>query len=295
MTSVRLLTFLAPLLALGAVPAAAQDNPVGKIDRQVTELLGEDARLIVGGGIGGITQPYVGADSVRYVPEPLIIYQNEELEFIGRTLGYTLFSREDEAAETALKVKAIAQWRFFGHKAGQDSDFLEGMAKRRGTGEAGLRAEYEFGRGQASVAAIADVLSRHGGYEVEARASYELSTWLPLSVRPNVGVRYQSSSLADYYFGVDPEEALIQVAADVQPDQDLIVRPAYEVGDAVTPFVGVVARQSVSPKVAFVGGFDLTLLDEDVKDSPIVDADTQLFAFLGLIYVFGDAAADAAH
>lgn len=274
--------------------AAAQDNPVGKIDRGVMDVLGEDARLIVGGGLGAITQPYVGADSVRYVPEPLIIYQNEQLEFIGRTLGYTLIDREDEAADTAFKLKAIGQWRFFGHKAGDTSPALAGMDKRTGTGELGLRAEYEFGRGQASVAGVADVLSRHGGYELEARASYELSTWLPLSVRPNAGLRYQSSSLVDYYFGVDPEEALIQ---NNVAEGDAIIRPAYEVDAAFTPFVGVTARQSVHPKVAVVGGFDLNFLDGTVQDSPIVDDDMQLFAFLGMIYVFGDpmGGVDAGH
>ena len=281
-----LLCGLAGLALLG--PAAAQDSPVGKLDREVMEVLGDDVRLIVGGGLGAITQPYVGADDVRYVPEPLIIFQNERFEFIGRTLGFQLWSNEH------VDLTAIGEWRFFGHDAGKDSPFLEGMAQRDGTAEAGLRAEFERGRAQGSLAAKADILSRHGGYELEARASYELSTWVPLSVRPNAGVRFQSNSLTDYYFGVDPEEALIQTA--VQPDPNLIVRPAYEVDDAVTPFVGVTARQSLSRKVAVVGGFDLNFLSETVQDSPIVDAETQLFAFIGMIYIFGDASgADAAH
>ena len=287
----RLVLAAAALACAHAAPAAAQDSPLGKIDRGIVDLLGEDSLLIVGGGLGAITQPYAGADSVRYVPEPLIIVQKDKFEFIGRTFGYELYEHDE------VTVKAIAQWRFFGHKAGDTSDVLQGMDKRTGTGEVGLRAEYDFGRGAASVQAVADALSRHGGYEVEARASYELSTWAPLSIRPNGGVRYQSSSLTDYYFGVDPEEALTQEFVCIQAPCDLpplVIRPAYEVGDAITPFVGVTARQSVHPKVAFVGGFDLTFLDGTVQDSPIVDDDAQLFAFLGLIYVFGDAADIAA-
>lgn len=281
---------LAACLLAATGGAAAQDNPVGRIDREVTGLIGEEARLIVGGGIGGITQPYVGTDAVRYVPEPLIIFQRDRFEFIGRSVGLELWSNDE------LSVNALAQWRFFGHDAGDDSDFLAGMDERKGTGELGFRVEYELqeGRGQVSAAAIADALSRHGGWEVEARASYELSTWAPLSVRPNAGVRYQSSSLADYYFGVDPEEARIDDVTVAQVGVEPIVRPAYEVGDVVTPFVGLVARQSVHPKVAVVGGFDLNVLDQEVRDSPIVDEDVQLFAFIGLIYVFGDSAAIAA-
>lgn len=283
--------FLAGLFAAAGGTAAAQDNPIGRIDSEVTGLIGEDANLIVGGGLGAITQPYVGAKGVKYVPEPLIIFQSDRFEFIGRSIGFELWSNEH------LAVNALGQWRFFGHDGGGDSDFLAGMDERKSTGELGFRVEYEIqeGRGQVSGAAVADALSRHGGWEVEARASYELSTWAPLSVRPNGGVRYQSSSLADYYFGVDPEEALIQ--ANASPgitDDGLIVRPAYDVGDVLTPFVGLVARQSVHPKVAVVGGFDLNLLDEEVRDSPIVDEDVQLFAFIGMIYVFGDAASIAA-
>ena len=77
---------VALVVALSLVTsAAAQDAPLGKLDSDVQDLIGEDARLIVGGGLGAITQPYVGADSVRYVPEPLIIYHRERMEFIGRT------------------------------------------------------------------------------------------------------------------------------------------------------------------------------------------------------------------
>ena len=289
----RVLASLAAAAAVVALaPAAAQDSPVGDFDRAVTDVLGEDARLIVGGGLGVISQPYLGADDIRYVPEPLIIYQNERFEFIGRTLGYELWSNE------SVDVAAIGEWRFFGHDAGDDSPFLEGMSKRKGTAEAGLRARFGKERLQGSLAAKADILSRHGGYELEARASYELSTWRPLSVRPNGGVRYQSDSLADYYFGVDPEEALNRVCTAVVGDGCVAIdRPAYETGAAVTPFVGVTARQSLTPKVAVVGGFDHIFLADTVQDSPIVDASGQTFAFLGMIYVFGNAggAADAAH
>ena len=282
--------FLASLAALCAAPAAAQDSPVGKLDRAVTNVIGEDARLIVGGGVGAITQPYVGADDVQYIPEPLIIYQRDRFEFIGRTVGWQLF------AQDGFDLTAIGEWRFFGHDAGDDSPFLAGMDKRKGTGELGLRAAYDTERFGASLTGKADALSRHGGYEIQARMSYELSTWRPLSVRPNGGIRYQSDSLTDYYFGVDPEEALGVACVSIGPDCPLAIRPAYEVDDAITPFVGVTARQSVSPKWAVVGGFDLNFLPDTVTESPIVRDDTQLFAFAGLIYVFGNAeAAGAGH
>ena len=99
----RALALAACLAAGWAAPAGAQDSPLGKIDRGIVNLLGEDSLLIVGGGLGAITQPYAGADSVRYVPEPLIIAQKGKFEFIGRTFGYELYEHDE------VTVKAIAR------------------------------------------------------------------------------------------------------------------------------------------------------------------------------------------
>jgi outer membrane protein len=289
----RMYCFLVGLAALVPVSAAAQTSPLGTFDREVTKFLPKDARLVVGGGLGMISQPYVGTDTVRFVPEPLLVFQTEKFSFVGRTLAYEFLEKEN------MSVSAIAEWRFFGHDGGEDSPFLEGMEERKGTAELGLRAEYEMGPTHFSATFRADALSRHDGYELELRASNELSSWRPLSVRPNIGLRFQTQGLTNYYFGVRENEALtgtldISGAADTS-DPAGLARPAYRPDGAFTPFVGLTARQSVSPKFAAVGGFDLNLFDKTVTDSPIVEESTQMFAFVGLIYVFGDTEATSGH
>jgi outer membrane protein len=276
------------LATLAPVSAVAQTSPLGTFDREVSRFLPKDAQLVVGGGLGMISQPYVGTDTVRFVPEPLLVFQTEKFSFVGRTLAYEFFEKED------LAVSGIAEWRFFGHDGGKDSPFLEGMEERKGTAEIGMRAEYEMGPTHFSATFRADALSRHQGYELELRASNELSSWRPLSVRPNIGLRFQSQDLTNYYFGVRDDEALPVTPANGSGPASS-ARPAYRTEDAFTPFVGLTARQSVSPKFAAVGGFDLNFFNKTVTDSPIVEESTQMFAFVGLIYVFGDAEATSGH
>jgi outer membrane protein len=270
----------------------AQTSPLGTFDREVTEFLPEGARLVAGGGLGMISQPYTGADTVRFVPEPLVVFQSEKFSFVGRTLAYRLYD------DDIFSFSAIAEWRFFGHDGGEDSPFLIGMEERKGTAEVGFRAEVEREKTHLAATARTDALSRHGGFELEGRISYELSSWAPLSVRPNAGVRYQSGDLTNYYFGVERDEAITpgqigQRALDAAGGDPArlgdIFRPAYRPDSAATTFLGLTARQSITPKFAAVGGFDLNFLDRTVRDSPIVEEDIQLFSFVGLIYIFGDA------
>ena len=283
-----------PLALLAAAllvsPALAQDGGViGEIDRTVdgfvTGIAGE-GRLVGGVGVGMTSRPYTEADDeVGFFPIPIVSYQSERFEFIGKTLEAQLFELDRVA------FSAVGDWRFQGYDA-EDSPALTGMDDRSGTLELGARAKTTAFGVQVAGTALADVLSRHGGYELDLRASFELSRWRPLSVRPLAGVRYQSSSLADYYFGVDPEEAAVPIACPAASGRDCpaspsIVRPAYETGDAVVPFVGVTARQALSRKVLVAGALQWDFLPSDITDSPIVEEDSQFFAFVGLAYAFG--------
>ncbi|MBB4659147.1 MipA/OmpV family protein [Parvularcula dongshanensis] len=270
-------TFL--LTVLGALPAAAQPGLLQDLDDTVTDIFGE-AAFVAGAGVGITTLPYRDIeDGTEIFPIPLISYQSERFEFVGKTL-------EAELYETSgLAFSAVADWRFQGYKA-KNSPYLTGMDDRKGTLEVGGRIKTDALGAQFSLTGLVDALSRHGGYELSAQASYELSSWRPLSLRPVGGVRYQSSNLSDYYFGVDPEEALI--ANCVQ--EPCPFRPAYETGDAFVPFAGVVARQALSYKIALFAQADYSFLPDSQTNSPIVEDDGRFSLFVGAVYIFGDAA-----
>ena len=271
-------------LSLGASHAAAQDGIIGAIDDRVTSLAG-DATIIAGGGVGVVSQPYAGVeDGGRVFPIPMISYQAERFRFEGKTLSAQLFATDQVA------FAAIADWRFQSYDA-EDSPVLEGMDDRDGTLEAGARVTGALGDLALSASVLADLLSRHGGYELNATAAYELSDWRPLSVRPFVGLRYQSDSLADYYYGVDPEEALSQVCTQVVGTGCVAFdRFAYETGAALVPTIGISARQALSRKWAVYGQATYDAFPEEITDSPIVSEDGLTSAFVGIVYLFGNAA-----
>lgn len=272
-----------------AGPVAAQDGVIGSIDDTVASLAG-DGRVIGGIGVGITTQPYAAADNeTRFVPIPLISYQSERFEFVGKTLEAQLY--ETSGLPLNLAFSTVADWRFQSYDA-DDSPQLTGMDDRDGTLEVGGRVKTDALGVQLSGTVLADALSRHGGYEITGQASFELSSWRPLSVRPNVGVRYQSSNLADYYYGVDPEEAASPIVCTAVvgndcPDSVLFDRPAYETGDALLPFVGVTARQALSRKVIVVGSVSYEFFPDEIADSPIVEDSGRLFSFVGIAYAFG--------
>ena len=280
----RALAALAAPLALGT--AAAQTGVIRAIDDTVVRLAGE-GQVVAGLGAGFTSQPYRDVDdSVRSFAIPLITYQSERFEFVGKTLSAEVWKND------RIAVEALADWRFQSYDA-EDSPYLAGMDDRDGTLEAGGRVKTDALGVQVALTAKADLLSRQGGWEADLQASYELSSWRPLSVRPNVGLRYQSSSLADYYYGVDPEEGrlgTVCAASTDTPCTALDPRPAYEVDGAFTPYLGIQARQALSRKVAVAGAIDYAFLPGTITDSPIVSEEGQLFGFIGVVYLFGDIA-----
>lgn len=233
-------------------------------------------QVSVGIGLAATSQPYAGVDDrARLFPIPLITYRGSRLQFTGKTGQATLYQTRGQDID--VRVAAVADWRFQSYDA-DDSPILIGMDDRSGTLETGLRVGAQKGRYSASLTGLADTLSRHGGYQIDASVGADLVRSRTRGVSVNAGLRYQSSSLADYYFGVDPEEALIT---------DALVRPAYETGDAFLPSVGVTGRQALGDKVVLFGIAQYEFLPDAITDSPIVDQSGQVFAFAGVAYNFG--------
>jgi outer membrane protein len=93
------------------------------------------------------------------------------------------------------------------------------------------------------------------------------------TLRPEIGVSWQSSDLNDYYFGVDANE----VRAG---------RAAYEADASVTPFAGVQLEYAVSKQTHVIGGLGVGRLGDEISDSPIVDEGSVAGGYLGLTYTF---------
>jgi outer membrane protein len=231
----------------------------GTADAQVID--GRDTGNTLGVGVLWGTEPYVGVDNDVFV-FPTITWQIGRV-FVRETgLGFQI------AGDEHWSVDGFAEWRFEGYDA-DDSDFLDGMDDRDGTLDAGIayvRRSETFGKFAFSIGA--DTLDRHGGYQADI-------TWSKLTSFgvPSVRVAYYSSSLADYYFGVEANEAA--------PG-----RPAYAPGSSLIWNVNHSIGAPINKNWNWVANVGADFYPSDVSDSPIVDDDYRAYVFLGASYIF---------
>lgn len=232
-------------------------------------------------GIGALatTQPYRGyEEDTLLVIIPAISFERGRVWFQGKQLGLELTNPKSDGP---FELSAILDYRFQSYDTAE-SDVFFGMEDRDGTLEAGAVATYELGSGVRLLGqARFDVQGTHGGYDLTGQVEYGTKlakyTWL----RASFGLLFRSSEMQDYYFGVLPEEdfGLISSGPDFGETSIFVegvplVRPAYEVGETLNPFIGLSVRQALSRNLV-VGAFAThDFLPEEIKESPIIQEDT---------------------
>ena len=180
-----------------------------------------------------------------------------------------------------MVLEALLDLRFQAYND-DDSPALRFMVPRKPTLEGGGKLTYEFGDLDLSTQVRYDLLGEHQGYDVVTRADYDWRVFRGTWFRPYAGVSLRSANMIDYYFGVNPSEALDGsegVIVDGQP----FVRPTYLPGKSVNPFVGAQLRQGFSRKLFMIAFVHHHFYSDEIKESPIVANEGELAA--GLIFV----------
>ena len=244
------------VLGLVAVGVQAEQTPQ---ENQVKE-----AKWFVGAGAVVVSKPHIGVDAKIY-PIPLIGYEGERAYLRGIMAGYRLFKGE------RWSLGPILRPRFDGYEA-SDSTALTGMSDRDPSLDAGAEWSWRADWGLLGVSLVTDVLGKHHGQELEF--SYTaLFPYAGFEFVPSAALRWQSSNLTDYYYGVRTEEA----AAG---------RPAYAPGDTITPVVRLMVRRKLSEKWSALGAAQYEWYGSEITDSPIVDDDYVVSFMLGLTYAY---------
>lgn len=211
------------------------------------------------------TNPYRGADS-KILVLPLLAYEGERFFVRGINVGYHLVKQNN------LTLSLLSSYRIMAGYDSSDSDFLEGMADRDGTLEAGLQVSLATDLGRFSATLLSDVLDEHNGHEVKLTFSKRFPVQR-FSVIPFVSAIWQSSQLANYYYGVRSTEATI-------------ARPAYKVDSSVLVQTGLMANYMFRERWSINGRLDVTRLADEISDSPIVEDDFVTSAYVGIGYQF---------
>lgn len=232
----------------------------------------------VGGALLGGNNPYKDGDNMIALL-PTVAYKGERFHanlgnpgisfFRGAAdfggLGYSLYSTEN------FQIDLVGRLRMMGLDPDEEDEW-DGLDERKPGFDAGVSLLWQTAMGEFDLELLTDVSNRSDGQEVLLSYAYPIirGDW---TLRPEVGVSWQSSDLTDYYFGVDADE----VRAG---------RAAYEADASVTPFAGVQVEYAVSRQIHLIGGVGYGRLGDEISDSPIVDGGNVGGAYMGLTYTF---------
>lgn len=253
----RVVLVLSLLVSLAAaLPVRAQDAP------PVPE---KGTQWFVGIGAIASPRPYEGADAAVF-PVPVFGVRSGPFFFETIRTGFRVVNTKH------WKTDLLAQARFDGHEE-DDSPVLKGMEERRMSADAGVRVQGKWDHVETEFTAVTDVLSRHEGQELGVSVGRPIKAggW---TITPGVGARWLSDNLADYYYGVELDEA----TAD---------RPYYEVGSTINPRVEVkFFKPFAQRKWIFTSSVSMEWLGDEIRDSPIVDRSGTLGGFFAFIRTF---------
>lgn len=236
----------ASLLAAAALPAAAQQGNY----------------VSFGAGALVFDQVYVG-NNTEVTGLPFVQGQYGDFFLQGLTLGWS-FLRQD-----AYRLSLLGNFRLNSLESG-DLDPRLDIEERKQTFEGGLGISMPLTeRLLLDAHVLADLLDRHGGYEVGLRVSRPTLLG-DFVLAPSLGLNLLSEDFTAYYYGLKPGEAGFAAG--------------YEPGNVVVPQLGLSAFYPLTPRWTLTGLLGGRWLGSDIEDSPLVDSEWESTLFIGASY-----------
>lgn len=257
--SFSLMLLFTMLCMAASARAEGNDAPQDQMAQAATQ---SGSSWIFGAGLAVADRGYIGY-SREVTPIPLVFYHSGRFFFAGFSAGYMVSNSRHYRFSLILKPR-------INRLSASDSPQLAGIHARRWSldGDANLDV---FGAWGHLVTGVShDLLNRNDGSEATVGYRYplRLGNW---TLTPEFGVRWQSASLVNYYYGVSPAEAV--------PG-----RPAYTPGAATNPYLAAGLSTRIGSHWRFFGRIQYTRFASAIHDSPIVDRSGSAVTFIGLVY-----------
>ena len=230
----------------------------------------------VGVGVSIRSTLYAGEEN-RTLPFPLVNYEGERFYVTGPKLGYKFI----DSASVTLSGFVAARFdgvdaKDFGRSAlaarGIDRDLLE---DRDLGADLGASAVFKTeAAGEFELDLRADATNTSDGYQASLDYRYPFQVG-PVRLIPSIGVVALSDKLANYYYGTLPKEVARGVI-DYRPGSAIITRASFA---AIVP---------TSPRWAVIASVSADAYPDEITDSPLIDAGTDIVpsVFLGVIRNF---------
>lgn len=196
---------------------------------------------------------------------PIIGIQYGNFSLLGPRASYKIFTSDQ------FEISAIGNLRFDGYEAA-DGEIFTGMEDRDMSFDAGIEAEIDTSFGEFGLGLVHDVTSTHKGFELSA--SYGVPFMFENGrVMPYIAANYQSEDLADYYFGVQQNEATSS-------------RAFYQLDATTNIEIGIGSDWMFNNKHYIKADISYASYGSDIKDSPLVDKSGEAQILVGYAYVF---------
>ena len=241
---------LAVLLPLGFSAAVAQANP-----------------LTVGASVIYSQSPYKSGQD-RYYPFPIVNYDGDSFYLRSLQAGYYLW--KDPQDQLSLTVLGSPQ--NFNPDDTRDKQ-LKSLDKRHMTMMGGLAYRHTADWGIIRTVLAADMLDNSDGYLWDLTWLYRFQ-FGQFSLTPGIGALYSSENQNDYYYGVSKSESRRSGLR------------SYDADDSWNPYLELTAAWAINQQwnATFSGRY--TRLGSEVKNSPMVDNDSQVTIWTGIGYTF---------
>ncbi len=216
-------------------------------------------------GLAGVTSQSLyldGENQTRIFPA--IDYQYKRLFFQAGDLGFNLIDQNNWEIDFGLGINLI------GDTERGDSRLLENLPELSLPLNAFVSTQYKSPIGLFKVKHNHEINNKHNGNSTSISYSAPIfkDKWLFL---PQVSYEHYSDEVVNYFFGVEPVDASIEI-------------PSYQAGSTKTISLSVLGLYKINDKWSFVGNLQNEFAGDEISDSPIVNDDQRLSVFAGFLY-----------
>ena len=251
-------------------------------------------------GIGVKQNPLQDGDNIPLVLLPDIAWYGESAYFDNGELGYQLYNDNNFAMETFVSINDERAYFSFWHPTNilfsqfqlsnsiapeNGGDFgseldatdkisvsIKDIGKRKWALDAGLRVHYWQGDNQWQVSLKQDVSSVHKGMQASLSYLYhwQSGSW-SMSLKPQL--QWKSSKLLDYYYGLDATD-------------NVDIKYFYQATSGWFSTLTLLAVKPFAEDWSILFKASATHLADAMSDSPIVNKDNIISAFIGVAHRF---------
>jgi len=276
----RFLRILLAALLISAASGVRAQTPTGAAKND-NSAPARAWRLGIALGYGERTNPLIVSQDIPVFADVDVAWFGKRWFFDNGDLGFAVVSNRSFAASLVARVNSdrvffsnthvrLVQVSIGGVPLPEPTELR--VPDRSYAVELGIEALMGGDWGQMAASAFHDVSGTHDGFAVEFDYSYP---WLGRQwvIEPNIGLRYKSKALADYFWGVRVEESNAAL-------------PSYTSGSAVNLQAGLRASYYLSTHLRLVTSINYEWLGDEIAASPLTREREVLGWFGGLAYEF---------